>query len=379
MNRKGFLTEFTSLVGFSVLVVIFPAVTALAQIAGSLPDETDKQQVVQRIAQEWIQVAQKQYQRNEFRFAELSLGEALEYNQFLSQKQLNRIIQLRDEVYAAIPAKKELAKHIQIAEQLIERQELIKAKAHLNKVINSPALSKNERQKVADMLKSLGRQIEQKKKELTELYDNSVRLYRAGQLEAARQGFIKVAANGLLTLPASKRPEDYLLKIDKALGTQLKGQFLYQRNSADIETDISSKDIVAEIEDESLYSKIEPGHDDQFVIMTTEPVTNETVVLEVATPLKQQNNSLENANHKNKVRQGYARAVVADAFGKAQKRLEEGKFYWAQKALTEAQQVLMDNQKYMGIKLITSYKEAVIQIKAEIQKGRAQWLGSENG
>ncbi|MFC1676023.1 hypothetical protein ACFL3G_03040, partial [Planctomycetota bacterium] len=123
MNRKGFLSEFTSLIGFSILVVIFTAVTAQAQTAGSLPGQADKQQVLQRVADEWIQVAQKQYKRNEFRFAELSLGEALEYNQFLSQEQLKRIIRLRDEIYAAIPAKKQLAEHVQIAEQLIERRE----------------------------------------------------------------------------------------------------------------------------------------------------------------------------------------------------------------------------------------------------------------
>ncbi|MFC1677963.1 hypothetical protein ACFL3G_13005 [Planctomycetota bacterium] len=181
----------------------------------------------------------------------------------------------------------------------------------------------------------------------------------------------------MLTLPASKRPEDYLLKIDNVLGTQVKGQFPYQGDSTDIENDIS-RDIVTEFKDEPLDIKIESDQDDQLLMMTTEPVTDKTVVIEVATPAKQQNNSLEKPDHKNKVRQGYARAVVADAFGKAQKRLEEGKYYWAQKALTEAQQVLTDNQKYIGTKLSKSYKQTVIQIKAQIQKGRAQWLGSED-
>jgi len=77
-------------------------------------------------------------------------------------------------------------------------------------------------------------QLEQKK-EIAELYNISISLYRAGQLGRAREGFVKVLQSGLIPANMAKTIESYIADIDSTLTReQQKGQIaeLYYRSMA---------------------------------------------------------------------------------------------------------------------------------------------------
>ena len=53
--------------------------------------------------------------------------------------------------------------------------------------------------------------------EIAEIYNRSVDLYKAGELEKAREGFAKIAGNTFLVPPDGQRAEDYIARIDAQL------------------------------------------------------------------------------------------------------------------------------------------------------------------
>ena len=57
---------------------------------------------------------------------------------------------------------------------------------------------------------------------MVNLYNTSVDLFNAGQLEQAREGFLKISESGLLDTPEGYTANDYLAKIDKALSQAVK-------------------------------------------------------------------------------------------------------------------------------------------------------------
>ncbi len=70
--------------------------------------------------------------------------------------------------------------------------------------------------------KKIYSQQEEQKREIAELYYRSMRFYRAGQLEKAREGFIRVLESGLIPAPMAKTIGSYLLDIDSILTKRAK-------------------------------------------------------------------------------------------------------------------------------------------------------------
>lgn len=72
---------------------------------------------------------------------------------------------------------------------------------------------------IQDDLAEIGNLLEdgQKKREVAELYYNSMAFYNGGQLEKAREGLVKVLKSGLIPPAMAKTVEQYLAAIDNTL------------------------------------------------------------------------------------------------------------------------------------------------------------------
>ncbi len=70
--------------------------------------------------------------------------------------------------------------------------------------------------------KKIRGQQDERKREIAELYYRSIKFYRAGQLEKAREGFIRVLESGLVPAPMAKTIGSYLLDIDSILTKRAK-------------------------------------------------------------------------------------------------------------------------------------------------------------
>lgn len=123
----------------------------------------------------------------------------------------------------------------------IREGRLWEARAILEIVAGSNALSAEERETIAGILQrvvellpidlppegtrvevssALGavrEQMAQRQRALAELYYRSIQLYRAGRLAEARDGFAELLRNGGLLEPVRQTAEQYLVEIDQAL------------------------------------------------------------------------------------------------------------------------------------------------------------------
>ncbi|MHC4753946.1 MAG: hypothetical protein ACYTBP_02270, partial [Planctomycetota bacterium] len=113
--------------------------------------------------------------------------------------------------------RKALEEQTKIAGELVKQGKLLKARGTLLKIKDSEFLSELERNQIADTLKKLNVQLTSKQGEIAQIYNQSVKLYEAGQLEKARKGFESIVGNGLLVAPQGKTAKDYIAKIDQQL------------------------------------------------------------------------------------------------------------------------------------------------------------------
>jgi len=67
---------------------------------------------------------------------------------------------------------------------------------------------------------------------IADLYTRSLELYSQGELQAARQGFVEVAHSGLFKAAEGKRPEDYIIAIDRRLAAAQQPQTPVQPSPA---------------------------------------------------------------------------------------------------------------------------------------------------
>jgi hypothetical protein len=132
---------------------------------------------------------------------------------------------------AAVPKAEPRTKEPQLEEQkkiaelyyssmtLYRAGRLREAREGLVKVLKSglipPAMTKT----IQDDLAEIGNLLEEgkKKQEVAELYYNSMAFYKAGQLEKAREGLVKVLKSGLIPPAMAKTVEQYLAAIDDSL------------------------------------------------------------------------------------------------------------------------------------------------------------------
>jgi general secretion pathway protein D len=317
----------------------------MSQVA---PCQTDKEKTVRQVAEKWIQVGVEQYQRGFYNNAEQSFLRALDYQQYLSVAEQQKLSDLLEKTHIAVLERKRILSHLQTADELVKKGERIRAKAHLEKVKDSEYLTKGERQLIVEGLENLQTQLGQKEKEVAELYQRSVQLYHAGQLEKAREGFIKVANSGVVVAPEGERAEDYLLKIDETLV-----------QSVGLATGIVTE---PEQRDERTISAL-----DSFVGVETESVPTSPRPLTTAG----KGGYIDVITSKNNRLRSYTKVVVNDAVAKVEAYINQGEFDKAKEAVETAERLVNENQLRLGEDAFREYSGRLGELMVRITQGRA--------
>ena len=343
MNKKMLLPA------IAVLVLLFS--TPVASVTAE--NQQDKQQILLGVAQDWIAIGLAQYHRSFYQQAQASFLQAQEYQGYLTAAEQEKLGNSLKKIQIALVERKSITGHLQKADELIAKGELIKAKAHLKEVKNSEFLSREEYRQVAAKLKKLDSRIAGQTKEAADLYKLSVKYYRFGEIDKARQGFIQVAGKGLLTLPQGQTAEDYLIKIDNSLLAEASLSMPVETITPEPVKTLPSIAI-------ALDSSPKPVADPNDVsgVVVVEP-----------------SGGIEADSHRKKLLQSYTKAVINDALAKAQNYLNQGAFNKAKEILEVAENALNKNQLELGEALFTQYNSQLQQLTEQVGKEKTRWLG----
>jgi len=317
------------------LILMFALLLISWSRAAEANAQEDKRKVVRQVAQEWVQVATKQFDKGFYEQAEKSLIRAQDYKEFLNADEQKQLSELLGKAHTAAIERKQVLEDMAKANQLVEQGQFAEAKGHLEAVQNSEFLLKQERELVAESLKRIeGRVNTQKedgdKKQITELYNQSVEYYQAGELEKAREGFLKVARSDLQVEPKGKRAVDYLVKIDDVL---------LQRTESPLQAGAEEKG----------GAKAEKQK-----TATAEPMPE----------------NVESADSKTNVVRSYTKAIVNDAKAKAQEYIGQGAFDKARATIESAGQSVNKNRELLGENLFRQYIEQLTAVTEKIAQGQ---------
>ena len=333
----------------AVLVLLFS--TPVASVTAE--NRQDKQQILLGVAQDWIAIGLAQYHRSFYQQAQASFLQAQEYQGYLTATEQEKLSNSLKKIQIALVERKNITGHLQKTDELIAKGELIKAKAHLKEVKNSEFLSQQEYRQVAVELKRLDSRIASQTKEAADLYKLSVKYYRSGEIDKARQGFIQVAGKGLLTLPQGQTAEDYLIKIDNSL---LAEASLSTPTEISVPEPVKTQPSIAIALDSSPKPVADPN--DVSGVVVVEP-----------------SGRIAADSQRKKLLQSYAKAVINDALAKAQNYLNQGAFNKAKDAIEVAENALNKNQLELGEEMFTQYNNQLQQLIEQVGKEKTRWLG----
>lgn len=172
-------------------------------------------------------------------------------------KAIQEQIQVAKEQRTTGLERKSLLQVFRTVSKLVEQGEIQKARAYLDKFKDNSAFTNEERRKIVQLLKLMdiaitttegelekikqerpvteekmkeppadpeksSNQPSKRKKEIAELYYHSIEFYQAGQLEKAREGFVKVLKSGLAPAPIAKTIRGYVVDIENTLARRAK-------------------------------------------------------------------------------------------------------------------------------------------------------------
>jgi type II secretory pathway component GspD/PulD (secretin) len=361
---------------FVILMSLLLLTTSvLSDVAPSQPSEADKEKVVRQVAQKWIEIGAEQYRRGYFKAAKQSFLRAQDYQEYLTADERGKLTALLEKTHEGILAREYILEAIRIADGLVKQGESGKAKAKLEEIKDSEFLTKAERELIAKGLTKLGNQVDEQKKEIAELYNRSVEFYNAGQLEEAREGFVKVATrNDLVAAPPGQTAEDYLLKIDNVLAKKAEPS-----NPTEAKPEDELGATIEAITKELLGGEAEPNEvaEQQVVQEPNELVVAAVPEGEVTEPVASKDTYIEVINRKRSIRQSHTRAVVNDAVGKVQNYISQDEFDKAKEEVERAERIVNEYQMDLGDELFGQYSGELKQLAETIvqaQDQRAQQL-----
>ncbi len=361
-----------------LMSLLFLTTSALSDVASSQPSEADKGKVVRQVAQKWIQVGAEQYKRGYFKAANQSFLRAQDYQEYLTADEREKLTALIDKTQQGIAARERILGTIQAADELVKQGETAKAQARLEEIKGSESLTDAERELITKGLDKLSSKLEERKKESTALYNRSVELYKAGELEKAREGFIKViAASDLIAAPQGETAEDYLLKIDNTLA-----QKAAPSASAKTQPEDELGATIASITKELVNGKkAEPNEPNAVAKQQVAREPNAPAV--AAAPQEQapeaapKETYIDVVNRKKNIRQSHTRAVINDAVAKVQDDISRDEFDKAKEEVEKAERIVNEYQQDLGDELYKQNSGELKQLAEKInqeQANRAQQL-----
>ena len=347
--------------------------------------EQEKTKVLREVANNWIRVGILQSKRGLYQQAEESFLNARGLQEYLTAEEHKELEEHLAKAHQAGIERQIVLDFIKKARDLLNQGQPIKARAYYEKVRNSPCLTEQERRQIAQEIKNADVNFDKQRKELTELYNRSVELYRAGELEAARDGFVEVARYGLLIVPRGQTAEDYLIQIDSVLTERLKNASpaklapplassitsppaIEDKKTPDINQPAPSK-----VESELLQTVSEqlPAEKKQDSKQQAQQQEETNEVAAVAEPVPQkQAEAAPAAEAKTKIVRTYTKAVVEDAAVKVEYYISRREFDKAVAAVRTATLTIKENRPFIGDELFSQYSIRLKQLADRIVQVR---------
>jgi tetratricopeptide (TPR) repeat protein len=346
---------------FIILASLLFLTSVLVTVAPSQVNGADKQKVVRQVAQKWIQVGTEQYERGFYKPAEQSFLRARDYQEYLTETEREKLNELVEKTHTAVVEREGILERIQKADELIKQGEPTKARALLEQARDSEFVTEQERKLITDGLTKLEQPSDEQQKEAAELYDRSVKFYRAGQLEEAREGFIELAGSAVLTTPAGESPEDYLVKIDSILAERAEHKARPQEQLQD-STAIVVEDKLPEFGDESFQGLEEQ----EKVAIIAEPQP------EAPEQAADEGSYIKVIDRRRNILRSHTKAVVNDVVSKANNYINQGEFDKAKEAVETAERTVNKNQLFLGDDLFKQYSDQLQQLNEQVLQKQKQ-------
>ena len=327
----------------------------------SQSSEADKEKIVRQVAQRWVQVGAEQYKRGYFKAAKQSFLRAQDYQEYLTVDEREKLNALIEKTHEGILAREYILEAIRMADGFVKQGKSSEAKAKLDEIKDNEFLTDAERELIAKGLKKLNDQLAAKKEAAAEIYNQSVELYKAGELEKAREGFIKIiTANDLIEAPAGETAEDYLLKIDNVLAQRAEPAEAAEAQPEDelgatiasitkelvngkkaepeevaepqeVQEPVAQQEAQEPVEEQEAQEPVAQQEAQEPVAQEVVPEPSEPEVAaaperEVPEPVASGNSYLELINRRRSIRQSHTSAVVNDAVAKVQDYISQDEF-----------------------------------------------------
>ena len=186
----------------------------------ALADGLSRQESARIKAYHLMSIAEEQMKRGLNKEAEISLLEIKEIDsEYLTAEDIAKVDELLKRSRGGMTERQSVLNVLAESDDLVSAGQYAKAKALLEGVKDSDALSSAERKEVANKIKGIDRDLKENQYEMTKLFDSSVKLYQAGNLDKAREGFSTVARSGLGLTVKGKTAQEYISMVDKALAS----------------------------------------------------------------------------------------------------------------------------------------------------------------
>ncbi|MBN2594918.1 MAG: hypothetical protein JXA81_15535, partial [Sedimentisphaerales bacterium] len=394
MSKPSFLTQTLGRKSLSIVVVsILLLITTAFNVAQSQENgATDREEAFRRIVQSYVQAGKGEYDKGYYEQALKTFVMAQGYQEYLTATEREVLHSHIEKTEAAVAQRKLALEKFQAADQLIRDNQLIEAKASLESLRKNTYLTKDEQLQIAAVLKQIEHQAardkssarittdgpekaneeiaktdEQQKEQnqkIADLYRSSMKFYRAGQFEKARDGFVIVAASGLIPPRMKKTIEGYLAEIDKRAPQKTETETVQEKKT----------EIVAVTEPkvfnfEAAESEVnEPGSIDNNGI---QPGISAPERLMVSTPgaaptATGEGTYIEQITKKRNIIRTYTGTVVNNATTKANSFISQGQFDKAKKEVEAAQFTVNENQIHLGDALFKEYSDRLKALASEI-------------
>ena len=390
---------------------IFLLIITLSETVSSQENEaTDRQTAFRQIVQSYVEAGKAEYNKGYYEQAVKTFVMAQGYQEYLTAAGREELRAHHEKAQDAAAKRKLALEEFQTADQLITQNRLIEAKTHLENLSKNEFLNKDEQTQIATVLKQIDIQItndkasplitaeqpEKAKEDITkpgeqqdgqiqkivDLYRISMNFYRAGQLEKAREGFVKVAASGLIPPPMKKTIESYIAEIDKRAPQKTEKEPVQDKKAemvAVIEPKVFNFEAAVSEVNEPEVNEPELVEPELIAPEVVEPKTAQpqATATKVASPVTGEGTYIEQITKQRNILRTYTGTVVNNAVTKANNLINEGKFDKAKQEVEAAEFVVNENQIHLGEALFKEYSDKLKALTEKIAEQQAQQTQQE--
>ena len=393
MNRPSFY--FKSYGRGSLSVVLAAALLLVFAVLGADPSK-GVDVSLRELVQTFIRTGTQQLESGSYAEAEKNFVMAQSYQEHLSAQGQRDLRALLEKAQVGALSRQRVDETFRAVKDLIKQDQLAQAKARLEKIANNQTLTAEEQKLLpeairgldaairqsaarerekqreasrripADQKKPVGGKVqsdlEKRQNEVAELYYRSLGYYDIGQLEKAREGFVKVIASGLIPPKMVESIEGYLAAINARLGMAAKPKAVVE------------KPVKKDSEIAAIAEPEPPVLNGGAAKSVRQDVAEADVVREgQAEAPAEKGGYIDVILRKRSILRSHTKAVVEDAMRKADAYLGQGEFEKAKTAIETAQFTVKENEIHLGDSLFKEYSSKLEVKSGEISSGEEAW------